>query len=403
MASNKHLGLFFTSAAAVSGLYLLYRKFSDDARANPKQYTHRKSSVYTHRKTFYEFTPAEKENIARKYTEDNQSVDSLAKEFGTTFLTLRRILEDQKCDIRDHATAVALRRILTDEQKESIRARWKDDIGHPTLKSLSDATGVHVRVITKFLVEEGLYEVKTKETELTDEDKRKLVAAKEAANRDGKKLILWKLGKELNLDHRDVGDSVLLRFFAERGLNRDRDYTGTLDVDQQDRILSYFKGGEQTVSLTDICEREGVERTQLRNFLFSQNIIPKKSSAFLKVELDEGQKALMISLLEKGKTNREIAEIMGLSVKIITPLIAEYRASQGRTVSRSSESRLALRDRLELRNQDIVDFIMAERDKTPPTSYDKIVEKLRTEKGISSGYRYGTVRRIHLQELSKRK
>ena len=396
MSSNKYLSAFFTSAAALGGLYLLDRFLGGEARANPK--------LYTHKKHLEEFTKEEKETIAKRYKDDKQSAASLAKEFNTLERSIRTILEEQGCDIRDKATAHALARKieLTDEQKKVIRDRWReDDAGHlPTIRSLAEAVGLTYYLVSTFLIEEGLYK-KRVEQELSDEDKEKLVKAKEAANRDGRTLNFRKLGKDLKLDHKDVEPQVLLRFFAERGLNRYWDYTSSFSVDQQERILSYFEGGEQTHSLKDIADIERVARGPLQQFLYSHNIIPKASSSFIKVELDEEQKALMISLLEEGKTNKEIAGIMGISAPVIGTLIEEYRASQGRIGARLQESHIGLRPRLVTRDPNIVAFVMAERAKTPPTSYQKISARLKDEKGVSLSW--GTARYIHLEELSKRK
>ena len=397
MSSNKYLSAFLTSAAALGGLYLLDRFLGGETRANPKR--------YQHRKVFDEFTKEEKEDIARKYKNDNQSLSSLSKEFKATPYTIRQILEDQECELRDKATATVLAKKieLTDEQKESILTQWEDETTRPSLQALAQATGMHVSIITNFLVEDGLHEIKTRDKELTEKDKEKLVKAKEAANREGRKLMFGKLGKELKLDHKDVSVKALLRFFAERGLNIYGDFTTTLSVEQQERILSYFEGGEQTISITEIAEREGLNLTAIRFFLYSHNIIPERASTFLKVELQESQKDLIIKLMKEKRTNEDIAAEMGLSPARVHSFIKEYRASQGRTGSRRLESMHAIRDRLELRDPESVQLIMDERDKTPPTPYRDIVDKLRNEKGVSSRYSASTVRAIHLEELSKRK
>lgn len=395
MASNKHLGLFFTSAAAVGGLYLLYRSFSGEARANPRRYSHRKS--------FDAFSHEEKKELARRYKEDMKSIVALAKEFGTTAIITRQVLEDQGCEIRDSITAgiLANKIVLDDAEKEYIKAQWKDrHRTHATMQSLAEEIGVSTTFITSFLVEEGLHEIK-KEKELTDEDKRILVAAKKEANREDRALPLKSIGKDLNLDHKDVDAVVVLRFFAERGLNRPSDYSGNIPRDQQTRILSYFKDGEQNNSLIEISALEKIKPNRLRSFLFYNNIIPRAAGSFLKIELDASQKDSIARLLKEGKTNKEISEYTGLRLSIISPFIRELRATQGRTGSRVFESLSAIRGRLVTRDPSVISLIMTERAKTTPTPYEKIADLLNKEKGVKMSW--STVRKIHLEELSKLK
>jgi len=392
MSSNKYLSAFFTSAAALGGLYLLDRFLGGQTRGNPRR--------YIHSKTFDEFTDEEKVDIAKRYVVNKESATSIARQESTTNAIIQRILEDQGCEIRDTTDAVILahKKVLTEDQEAEIIRLFNIS---PNITKISEKVQLSHHVIKKFLVEAGLHHMQ-RQQELSDDDKEKLIAAKKAANAQNERLPLKNIGTKLRLTHKEVAPFGVLRLFAENGLNRPQDMTRTsLTEDQKRQILSYFKDGDQKVTLDQIIEDVGTEKIVLRSFLFYNNIVPKSPTSFLKRELDEYERDLMISLLEEGKTNTEIALELGMSTTLTTKFIDEYREQQGRTTSRLSESQRGLRDRLVTRGPDVVRIIMDERGKSPPTSYKKIASKLREEKGLS--IKFETVRAIHREELSKNK
>jgi len=392
MSSNKYLSAFFTSAAALGGLYLLDRFLGGQTRGNPRRY---KDS-----KTFDEFTDEEKVDIAKRYVVNKESANSIARQESTTNAIIQRILEDQGCELRDNKDAVSLatKKLLTEDQEAEITRLFGLS---PNIAEISENLQLTRHIVTRFLVEAGLHHMQRSQ-ELSDDDKEKLIMAKKAANAQNVRLPLKDIGTKLRLTHKDVAQIVVLRLFAENGLNRPQDITRTsLTEDQKRQILSYFKDGDQKVTLDQIIEDVGTEKTVLRSFLYYNNIIPKSSGSFHKRELDEGERDLMISLLEEGKTNKEIALELGISENLTAKFVEEYREQQGRTTSRLSESKRGLHDRLVTRDPDVVLMIMDERDKHPPTSYKEISSKLRDEKGLSISWEI--VRAIHLEELSKYK
>jgi len=392
MSSNKYLSAFFTSAAALGGLYLLDRFLGGQTRENPRR--------YIHLKTFDEFTEKEKVGIAKRYVVNKESAGSIARQESAGQETIRRILEDQGCEIRDNteSTILAHKKVLTEDQEAEITRLFNIS---PNIKVISERVQLSPHVIKKFLVEAGLAHVQ-RHQELSDDDKEKLIAAKKAANAKDERLPLKNIGIKLRLTHKDVAPFGVLRLFAENGLNRPQDMTKTsLTEDQKRQILSYFKDGDQKVTLDHIMENVGVTIAVLRNFLLHNNIVSRDAGSFGKRELDQGEKDFIISSYREGKTALEISLDINISEAVINRFINEYRASQGLTTARSIESKRGLHDRLVTRDPDMVRFIMENRDKTPPTTYNEIASMLRDEKGlpISSG----TVRNIHLEELSKHK
>ena len=391
MSSNKYLSAFFTSAAALGGLYLLDRFLGGQTRVNPRR--------FIHKKYFDEFTEDEKRDIARRYTVYNESINSIATQMSASNPVIQKILEDQGCEIRGRLESVILARktVLTDAQKAEITRLFEMS---PNIPFISEQTQLPRMVVTNFLVETGLHHIQ-RHQELSDDDKEKLIAAKKEANAKGERLSLNKIGTKLGLMHKDVAQLVVLRLFAENGLNRPQDSSSSLTNDQMRQILSYFKDGEQNVPLEHIVEVVGVSVGVLNAFLFYNNIIPRAAGSFRKRELDEGEKDLIISSFREGKTAREISLDINISEPVVNRFINEYRASEGLTTSRKTEVGNMLRSRLVPRDTEVVRLIMSNREMNPPTSYEKIAKMLRDEKGLS--ITAPTVRAIHLEEISKHK
>ncbi len=389
MSSNKYLSAFLTSAAALGGLYLLNRLLGDKARANP--------SIYSHVKTFDEFNNEEKLDIAKRYDLNKEPINSIARLESTTPATIRRILENQGCEIRERKDAhlLATKKELKDAQKADVIRLFEI---HQNIPLISEQLQIPRAIVTKFLVEKGLHEIK-KAQELSDDDKEKLIAAKKEANAKGERLALYKIGTKLGLTHKDVEAIVVVRLFAENNLNRPEDLSSSLTEEQEQKILSYFTSGVQEVTLEHIMKDVGVSVGVLRNFLLYNNIIPREAGSFNKQELEQWEKDLIIRLLEEGKTSQEIYLQLKTSEYTANKFIDEYRAQQGRTTSRKSEIKKKMRDRLVTRDPDVVLFIMSERNKTPPTSYETIARKLREEKNLTiTG---AVVRSIYHEEMTK--
>ena len=392
MSSNKYLSAFFTSAAALGGLYLLDRFLGGQTRENPRK--------YIHSKTFDEFTEDEKVDIAKRYVVNKESAASIARQESANDATIQRILEDQGCELRDKkkATILANKKVLTEDQEAEIIRQFEVS---PNIKHISKELLLPSKIVTRFLIEKGLHSIQ-RDQELSDDDKEKLIAAKKAANAQNERLPLKNIGTKLRLTHKEVAPFGVLRLFAENGLNRPQDMTRTsLTEDQKRQILSYFKDGDQKVTLDQIMEDVDVSINVLRNFLFYNNIIPRVGGSFNKRELDESEKDFIISSYRDGKTAQEISLDINISEAVVNRFINEYRASQGLTTSRKTEVGNILRPRLVNRDPDVVLIIMDERDKHPPMSYEKIAKMLRDEKGVF--ITTTTVREIHLEELSKHK
>jgi hypothetical protein len=280
---------------------------------------------------------------------------------------------------------------------------WNPPIGESraTIAEICDATNLKRGPIKRILKEHAGYKKKERE-ELSEDDKKKLLQGKiKERNGTGETLLLTGVHKQLGLS-RLPSDTVILRLFAQYGLNNPLDYGGGLNYDQQVEILSHFNP-EQTLTIEQIAEKVGTTVGKVKVFLFYNNIIPREKSSFLERPLTEAERAEVIRLYEDGKTNKQIVAMTSISLFRVNTFIKEYREARGLTKSRSSESKLNLHHGLTTRYPLVIQKIMAARSQNPPLSFQKIAEELNKEMPKEEGFEhfsigYSTVYRIYLEQ-----
>jgi len=373
VSQSKYLSAFLTSAMALGGLYILDRFFSTKDRVNPaRRYQDTR-----------DFTETEKLDISRKYVQ-GQASTSLAEEYSTYVENIQRILQETGTPLRDKKEALRLGKLIQIPEHIQIKIKemyqTEDENGKkPMIKTLVAAfPGYSPEVITRFLVEEKLYE-KPRTQELSADDVEKLLAAKRAANASNAPLSLNNIGQTLNLIHSNVAPQVVLRLFAAHGLNRPFDYVGRLTADERNAVMRYFPNRIQTASIREISEATGIPEGSISNYISYHNLVPTPTSEYHVKDLTQDEVNLIIDYYENGYNTQQIIKQTGIYRKRVNDVINQHRALKGEHTSRLSDVQLRKHHLLITRHPDIIQYIVTSRQQIPALSYYSIADNLMTE------------------------